>query len=55
MFAPYCPTHRSHVLLFSENIRAIREEDDRLVVDYRCNCGHEGTWRPSERLQVAVA
>lgn len=54
MFAPYCPTHGSRVLLFSENIRAIRVEDHGFEVDYVCNCGYEGTWQPERRRANAA-
>jgi len=55
MFAPYCPIHESRVLLFSDNIEAIRVEDDGMVLDYRCNCGYHGTWHASEKQSATAA
>ena len=46
MFAPYCPTHRSRVLLFTDNIDAIAKGENGLIVRFHCTCGYQGTWRP---------
>lgn len=44
MFAPFCPVHGSRVLLFSENIRSVRNTDHGIDIYYRCNCGYLGIW-----------
>lgn len=46
MFAPYCPVHKSRVLLFADNIESIYRSTDGLVVRYHCTCGHQGIWHP---------
>lgn len=46
MFAPYCPTHNSQVLLFTENIDAIEKDEEGLSIRFHCTCGYQGTWSP---------
>ncbi len=46
MFAPYCPTHNSQVLLFTENIDAIEKGEEGLSIRFHCTCGYQGTWSP---------
>lgn len=50
MFAPYCKTHDSRVLLPISSISTIVKEDESLVAWFSCTCGATGTWRPT--LQV---
>lgn len=47
MFAPYCETHGSRVLLPVSNISAIARDGEGLIAWYSCTCGYAGTWRPS--------
>jgi hypothetical protein len=46
VFAPYCPTHHSRVLLFAENIDGIDNRDGCPTIHFHCTCGFVGTWRP---------
>ncbi len=48
MFAPYCPTHLSRVLLFTENIDAIVKSENGLMVKFHCTCGYRGIWNPGD-------
>jgi hypothetical protein len=48
MFAPYCPTHGSRVLLFDDNIERIVRTSKGLQIAYRCNCGYQGLWFPGD-------
>ena len=43
MFAPYCPFHRSRVLLGTDAIESLRH----IEVAYTCLCGYRGIWRPT--------
>jgi hypothetical protein len=54
MFAPYCPSHGSRVLLFEENIERIVRTGDGLQIAYRCNCGYQGLWCPGNPLSAAA-
>lgn len=45
MFAPYCETHGSRVLLPTTAITAIEQTDDGLVARFICDCGRAGVWR----------
>lgn len=55
MFAIDCPQHGSKVLIFMSGVKAIRNTDEGIEVDYRCTCGHRGTWRTGRAEQRAVA
>lgn len=50
MFAPYCTSHGSRVLLPLAAIGAVVREDERLTVRFSCTCGAVGTWRPEPRV-----
>src|ERR1017187_4326663 len=45
MFAVYCPAHRSRILLFSDNIRALVNGPTGAELHWRCTCGAEGVKR----------
>lgn len=49
MFAVHCPQHGARVLIFSSGIDRIRNTETGIEVDYRCTCGHRGTWRTGAR------
>lgn len=42
MFAPFCPTHDSTVLMTRRNVVGFANSPDGPVIHWRCNCGHEG-------------
>ena len=42
MFAPFCPTHDSTVLMTRRNVVNFWNEPDGPVIHWKCNCGHEG-------------
>ena len=46
MFAVYCEGHGQRVLLSSDHIEAILNSPDGLAVQWRCDQGHRGCWRP---------
>ena len=46
MFAVYCNGHGQRVLLSSDDIEAIVNGSDGIVVHWRCDQGHRGCWRP---------
>lgn len=50
MFAPYCKSHGSRVLMPVSSIYAIAKEGDSLVAWFSCTCGAVGTWRPDPRV-----
>ncbi len=50
MFAPYCPKHRSRVLLNVDDIVDLRREEAGLLVHFRCSCGYVGRWDPTQGL-----
>ncbi len=54
MFAPYCPTHGSRVLLFDDNIERIVRTSNGLQIAYRCNCGYQGLWCPGDSGPAAA-
>ena len=54
MFAPYCPTHGSRVLLFDDNIERIVRTSTGLQIAYRCNCGYQGLWCPGDSGNAAA-
>lgn len=54
MFAPYCPTHGSRVLLFEENIERIVRTGTGLQIAYVCNCGYQGLWCPGNSRTAAA-
>jgi hypothetical protein len=49
MFAPYCETHRSRVLLPTSAIIALESTDDGMVALFECICGSRGVWRAPVR------
>jgi hypothetical protein len=44
MFSAHCPRHRSEILLPERHIRALRNTDAGIEVDWVCFCGHHGTF-----------
>lgn len=42
MFAPFCPTHDSTVLMTSRNVLNFWNGTDGPVIQWKCSCGHEG-------------
>lgn len=44
MLAPYCPVHRSRVLLSFSDLEGIRNLPEGIEIRFRCSCGHRGTW-----------
>lgn len=54
MFAVHCPAHGTRVLIWSSGVEAVRNTDDGIEVDYRCTCGHRGTWRTGRRRSEAA-
>lgn len=44
MFDVYCPGHGSRVLLFTGDIKEVRNTEAGIEVHYHCFCGHEGVW-----------
>jgi hypothetical protein len=58
MFAVYCPTHASQVLLGSRSIERIDNTGEGIDVHWRCHCGTSGVLRFGDHLDhadVAVA
>jgi hypothetical protein len=47
MFAPYCETHGSRVLLSTDNITAMVQGESGLIAHFTCICGATGTWEPA--------
>ena len=54
MFAIYCPTHQSTVLLGPRRIEALRNTPEGVVIEWRCYCGTGGT-HSFARRRVAEA
>lgn len=48
MFAPYCETHRSRVLLPTTAITALEHTDDGMVARFVCSCGQVGVWHAGQ-------
>lgn len=44
MFTVHCARHGARVLIFSSGVERVRNTDKGIEVDYRCTCGHRGTW-----------
>lgn len=42
MFAPFCPTHDTNVLMTRRNVLSFWNGPDGPVIRWKCNCGHEG-------------
>ncbi len=42
MFAPFCPTHDSKVLMTRRNVLNFWNGPGGPVIQWKCNCGHEG-------------
>jgi hypothetical protein len=58
MFAIYCPTHQSRVLLGTRSIEALVNTDEGVVVHWRCRCGTQGallTGRPRAFVDHAMS
>lgn len=55
MFAPYCPSHGSRVLLFSESIISLERSSHGMRIRYRCTCGHQGVWDPCPEKAIDAA
>ena len=45
MFAVFCPSVGSEMLIWPSEIRSITNTPDGIVVHFDCGCGCEGTWR----------
>jgi hypothetical protein len=54
MFAVHCPTHKSRVLIWTSLVEAVRNVAGGIEVDYRCTCGHRGTWRTGRKANAPV-
>jgi hypothetical protein len=48
MFAPYCETHRSRVLLPTTAITALEHTEDGMVARFVCSCGQVGVWHAGQ-------
>jgi hypothetical protein len=42
MFAPFCPTHNTNVLMTRRNVLSFWNGPDGPVIHWKCTCGHEG-------------
>ena len=42
MFAPFCPTHDTTVLMTRRNVMGFWNGPDGPVIHWKCTCGHEG-------------
>lgn len=42
MFAPFCPTHDTNVLMTRRNVLSFWNGPDGPVIRWKCSCGHEG-------------
>jgi hypothetical protein len=42
MFAAFCPTHDAEVLMTRRNVLSFWNGPDGPVIQWKCNCGHEG-------------
>ena len=52
MIDVFCEVEQTPVLLSSSRITAIENEDDVIVVHFRCWCGHEDEMRTGRRLRT---
>ena len=52
MFAPYCESHGSRILLTIESITALVSTDQGVVVHFVCSCGASGVWSPDLETSV---
>ncbi len=41
-FSVFCPTHDTRVLMTRRNILGFWNSPDGPVIQWKCNCGHEG-------------
>ena len=55
MFAVHCPRHGTRVLIWSSGVESVRNTEHGIEVDYRCTCGHRGTWLTGRRARDARA
>lgn len=53
MFAPYCETHGSRVLLPMSAIEALVQGTNGLEAHFRCSCGSSGVWVAPKRSAAA--
>lgn len=44
MFAPYCTSHESRVLLPVTSIIRLESANDGMIAHFVCNCGNAGVW-----------
>ena len=42
MFAPFCPTHDTTVLMTRRNVLSFWNGPEGPVIHWKCNCGQEG-------------
>ena len=49
MLTVHCPAHRTRVLIFTSGVEGVRNTAEGIEVDYRCTCGHRGTWLSGRR------
>lgn len=42
MFAAFCPTHDSRILMTRRNVLSFWNGPDGPVIRWKCSCGHEG-------------
>lgn len=52
MFAVHCPAHGGRVLIWTSLVEAVRNVAGGIEVDYRCTCGHRGTWRTGRKVNA---
>lgn len=45
MFAPYCESHGSRVLLPTSAITALESTGRGMVAHFTCSCGETGVWK----------
>lgn len=51
MFAVDCPKHGTRVLIWTSLVERVRNTPGGIEVDYRCTCGHRGTWSTGRRAE----
>ena len=51
MFAPYCESHGSQVLLPTEAITDLVSTPSGMMAHFVCHCGTAGVWRPEVSYQ----
>lgn len=51
MFAPYCETHRSNVLLPASAIKALVSTDEGILAHFECFCGTTGVWTSGQAVR----